>query len=84
MKEQDVTVDTIDECIKKINAFRKRNQNEWIVSRCSIKPLNKTFQIKSYKTWVQIFQCEKFRDSSPMGLKVKEFNNYLLSTIEKV
>lgn len=65
---------TKQEFIETLNALRKKSKGWYELQNY----IGNTFvQVKGYKTWLQIVQFNGVRDSSPMDMKVGEFNVYL-------
>ncbi len=72
--------------IKSVNDIRKKKKDDWYTVQGGSGKF--FYLIKGYNTWIQVLLKHDdkgtviFKDSSPMELSVKGFNEYLESVIE--
>lgn len=71
-----MSIQTTQEHVTEINKLRLANKNSWYQYNAEF------FQLKAFGNWVQVFQCNKFKDSSPHDMTVKQFKDWLASAIE--
>lgn len=67
------------EFIKLANDQRKANKHRWVFLSESVG--SNLVQYKAYNTWVQILSINGIKDSSPMDISVKQFNDFLINAI---
>lgn len=73
----DISCDSVQDAIIKINSARKEQKDKWFQINLILWGVK--YQFKIYNTWIQIATCEKvtWRDSSPTDISVKEFKSWI-------
>ncbi len=64
-----------------INDNRLINKNKWYAGDLNIDGMIITY--KGYGTWLQVFEINGFNHSSEMNIKVKEFKEHILQTLNE-
>lgn len=69
---------TKEQFIKRLNQLRRISKG-WYELHDYVD--NQFVKVKAYKTWVQILDVDGIKDSGPMDCTVKQFNEYLNTSI---
>ena len=78
-----------EQFIKQVNKTRKANKGKWYFITPPVQVNNKMVTLKGFNTWIQIMGVEDltsgqhYKDSSPMELSVKGFNEWLTQAVER-
>jgi hypothetical protein len=75
--------------IEDLNNLRLKNKDQWVFY--SVNYNKYIIQIKSYNTWIQIFQVRsdltgyiKLKDNSAMNLNASQFKKYIADKLKYI
>ena len=77
-----IQTDSASDAVKQINAARLDNKGKWIFIYVSF--LGESIKIKSFNTWIQVFQYNGMRCSNGMDSPVGEYRSFLLNKFETI
>ena len=69
-----------NEALKLINKIRLTNKNKWYFIELNYK--NKTYQIKAFNTWLQIFRNGKVDYSNCTDQSIKQYKEHILYVLD--
>jgi len=69
-----------NEALNLINKIRLTNKNKWYFINLNYK--NKTYKIKAFDTWLQIFTDNKSNYSNCMDENIKQYKEHILSVLD--
>lgn len=76
MKTYSIDYINTEQAIDAINKIRLISKSEWYIVRVNFKS-DCIIIIKAYKTSIQVFKTEFFKESTPCDIKVADFKKYL-------